>query len=104
MEKLLFGGDLGKNLILSIVFISICLYILFSSCIESFDEIQSDNFLGNKGTRTIFRIECETGKVINSHSYYHDITEILLLPGTQFQVIDQNYPSNDLCIIRLKKR
>ncbi|CAF2489160.1 unnamed protein product [Rotaria sp. Silwood2] len=75
----------------------------FSSCIESFNDIQSDKFLGKKGRRTLFEIECETGKAINGHSYYHDIDEILLLPGIQLQVIDQNYPSNDLCIIRLKE-
>ncbi|CAF1139133.1 unnamed protein product [Rotaria sordida] len=75
----------------------------FSSCIESFDDIQSDQFLGKKGLRTVFQIECETGKVINEHSYYHDINEILLLPGIQLQVIDQNYPSNDLCVIHLKE-
>ncbi|CAF3430719.1 unnamed protein product [Rotaria sp. Silwood1] len=75
----------------------------FSSCIGSFDDIESDKFLGKKGQRTLFEIECETGKAINGHSYYHDIDEILLLPGIQLQVIDQNYPSNDLCIIRLKE-
>ena len=77
--------------------------MLFSSCIESFDEIQSDKFVGKIGKRTLFRIQCETGKAINAHSYYHDINEILLLPATQLQVIDQINCGNGLYIIHMKE-
>jgi hypothetical protein len=77
--------------------------MLFSSCVASFDEIQSDKFVGKTGTRTLFEIECETGKAINAHSHYHDIDEVLLLPSIQLKVIDQIHSADGLCLIRLKE-
>ena len=65
--------------------------MLFSSCVESFDQIQSDKFISKTGIRTLFEIECETGKAINGHSHYHDISEIILLPGVKLKVINQTH-------------
>ena len=78
-------------------------YNLFSSCFQSFDDIQSDSFLGKSEMRTIFRIECVTGKNITNHSYYHDIKEILLLPNTQFEVTDRTHSHPNLWMIHLKE-
>ncbi|CAF1350349.1 unnamed protein product [Rotaria magnacalcarata] len=75
----------------------------FSSCVDSLDDIQSDRLLGTRGIRTIFKIECQTGKAISKHSYYDDIEEILLLPGIQLEVLSQNRPSTDVCIIHLRE-
>ncbi|CAF0898511.1 unnamed protein product [Rotaria sordida] len=75
----------------------------FSSCTESLELLQSNKFLGKTGVRTLFRIECETGKAIHGHSYYKNVSEILLLPGTQFQVLNHTNPENDLHIIHLKE-
>ncbi|CAF2104230.1 unnamed protein product [Rotaria magnacalcarata] len=65
----------------------------FSSCVDSLDDIQSDRLLGTRGIRTIFKIECQTGKAISKHSYYDDIREVL----------SQNRPSTDVCIIHLRE-
>ncbi|CAF1323592.1 unnamed protein product [Rotaria magnacalcarata] len=63
------------------------------SCVDSLDDIQSDRLLGTRGIRTIFKIECQTGKAISKHSYYDDIREVL----------SQNRPSTDVCIIHLRE-
>ena len=80
-----------------------CLLLLFSSCIGSLDEIQSDRFVGRTGKRTLFQIECESGKAIKTHSQYDDIDEVVLLPGIQLQVIDQVHSNDGLCTIRLRE-
>ncbi|CAF1427915.1 unnamed protein product [Rotaria sordida] len=74
----------------------------FSSCTTSLNVLQSEQFLGKKGTRTMFHIECESGKDIRNHSFFPSEDEILLLAATQFKVIgclDQG----DLHIIQLKE-
>ncbi|CAF1206900.1 unnamed protein product [Rotaria sordida] len=74
----------------------------FSSCTTSLNVLQSEQFLGKKGTRTMFHIECESGKDIQNHSFFPSEDEILLLAATQFKVIgclDQG----DLHIIQLKE-
>jgi hypothetical protein len=59
----------------------------FSSCTISMKVLQSELFLGKKGVRTMFTIECLNGKDISKYSYYASEDEILLLPATQFRVI-----------------
>ncbi|CAF1102523.1 unnamed protein product [Adineta steineri] len=58
----------------------------FSSCTKSIDVLQSNQFLGDTGARTIFIIECYSGKNIRNHSYFASEDEILLPPATQFRV------------------
>jgi hypothetical protein len=48
-------------------------------------------------------IECINGKAIQSHSFYKDENEILLIPGTYLRVVDKWSPAQDLQIIRLKE-
>ncbi len=65
--------------------------------------LESEKFLGNSGTRTLFNIECESGKEIHQHSYFQQENEILLLPATQFQVIGKINPAPGFYIIHLKE-
>ena len=78
----------------------------FSSCTETISTLESDQMLGRMGKRTLFHIDCEKGKKIYPHSNFDLEKEILLLPATQFLVIDHFQPSQadpDLIIITLKE-
>jgi hypothetical protein len=74
----------------------------FSSCTGSMMVLQSELFLGKKGVRTMFTIECLNGKDICKHSYYDSEDEILLLPATQFKVISC-LDQGDLKMIHLRE-
>ncbi|CAF3462711.1 unnamed protein product [Rotaria sp. Silwood2] len=75
----------------------------FSSCASRIDVLEQETILGKTGMRTIFTIECKDAKNIRHHSMYADEDEILLLPATQFEVICQYHPSEDLHMIQLKE-
>ncbi|CAF3248858.1 unnamed protein product [Rotaria sp. Silwood2] len=75
----------------------------FSSCTDSLDVLQSDHFLGNYGPRTLFNIECYSGKIIRNHSFYGAESEILLLPATRFLILGKMSPASDLHIIQLRE-
>jgi hypothetical protein len=75
----------------------------FSSCTQSLAVLESDLFLGKHGSRTLFNVECDNGKMIRSHSYIDVEDEILLLPATQFEVKSKLNPSTDLHLIHLKQ-
>jgi hypothetical protein len=51
----------------------------------------------------MFHIECLNGKVIKNHSSYQQEHEVLLLPGTQFQVISHLDLGSGLQIIHMKE-
>ena len=59
----------------------------FSLCTQSLAVLESDQFLGKHGPRTLFNIECDNEKVIRSHSYIAVENELFLLPATQFEVV-----------------
>ncbi|CAF4213552.1 unnamed protein product, partial [Rotaria sordida] len=73
----------------------------FSSCTESMRVIEQ--FVGKSGVRTLFTIECTSGKAIRAHSHYNEENEILLLPGTYFRVVDKWSPAKDLYMIHLRE-
>ncbi|CAF1084889.1 unnamed protein product [Didymodactylos carnosus] len=75
----------------------------FSSTTESLSVLESEQFLGKSGIRTLFSIECKNGKIIKPYSHFKAEDEILLLPATQFQVISKTGLGNDLNIIHLKE-
>ena len=75
----------------------------FSSGTTSISVLQSELFLGKTGTRTMFNIDCESGKDIHNHSYYPREDEILLLAATQFKVIGCLDLGNDYHQIQLKE-
>jgi hypothetical protein len=51
--------------------------------------------------RTLFSIECESGRSIRLHTYFKKENEILLLPATQLRVNGRLDSGNGLHIIHL---
>jgi hypothetical protein len=75
----------------------------FSSCTSSVEVLECENFFGKTGTRTLFQIDCHTGKNIKNHSFVQQEDEILLPPARQFQVTSYLDSGNGLHIIQLKE-
>jgi NAD:arginine ADP-ribosyltransferase len=75
----------------------------FSSCTTSVDVLQEEAFLGKTGTRTMFHIECYSGRDIRQHSFFPREKEVLLLAARQFQVVGSLDSGNGLYIIQLKE-
>ncbi|CAF1631476.1 unnamed protein product [Adineta ricciae] len=75
-----------------------------SSCTISMEVLEAEHFLGNTGLRTLFSIECQNGKYIVPYSYFKDQEkEVVLMPGSYFEVIGQLHPAKDLHIIHVKE-
>jgi hypothetical protein len=74
-----------------------------SSCSSSISVLESSQYAGTSGTRTMFSIETNTGKLIRPHSYFKHEDEILLPPGIYFQVIDKFSSADGLNIIHLRQ-
>jgi Ran GTPase-activating protein (RanGAP) involved in mRNA processing and transport len=75
----------------------------FSLCSLSFDTFQSNEHLNKKNPRTIFSIECHSGKDIRKHSYYSNEDQILLMAASKFQIISSLENNNNQHIIHLKE-
>ncbi|CAF1321448.1 unnamed protein product [Adineta ricciae] len=75
----------------------------FSSCTRHLNVLESQEFLGKEGTRTLFTIECSNGKLIKDHSYFAHEDEVLLLPGVELRVAGKVRPAPGLTIIELKE-
>ncbi|CAF0959955.1 unnamed protein product [Rotaria sordida] len=73
----------------------------FSSCTDSIHVLESDQFCGKTGTRTMFQIKCLNGPCIKNHTYFHSENEILLLPGRYLRVRSCYSSEDGLSIIRL---
>jgi hypothetical protein len=73
----------------------------FSSCAMKVDVL--DRFLGTTGARTMFAIDCNSGKDISCFSNYPDEKEVLLLPETQFKVVSSLNQGNGLYTIQLEE-
>lgn len=73
----------------------------FSSCTSSIEVLENEQFLGKSGKRTIFAIECNSGKDISRHSYYQAEEEMLLIAARQFVVKGCLKPGNGLNLIQL---
>ncbi|CAF2876986.1 unnamed protein product [Rotaria sp. Silwood2] len=75
-----------------------------SSCTADMQVLESNQFLGKEGLRTLFSIDCINGKSIAAHSYFKNVEqEFILMPGSYFQVIGQLTPGGGLHIIELKE-
>ncbi|CAF2998176.1 unnamed protein product [Rotaria sp. Silwood2] len=75
-----------------------------SSCTTNVEVLKNNQFLGTTGLRTIFSIECQHGKSISRHSYFQNTEEeVILIPGSYFEVIGQLNPAAGLHIIQLKE-
>ncbi len=90
--------DLGKSYITGETIV----WWGFSSCTTTVEVLQSNLFLGETDTRTMFNIQYETARDIRKYSYYSSENEVLLLAGTQFKVISC-LKQGDLRIIQLKE-
>lgn len=76
----------------------------FSSCTTSLSVLESDLYLGQIGTRTLFSIEAFNGRTIRTHSHFKLEDEVLLLLGTYFEVKSQLNPAPDLFIVHLTQK
>ncbi|CAF3012867.1 unnamed protein product [Rotaria sp. Silwood2] len=75
----------------------------FSSCTTAIHVLESEQYLGTSGPRTLFAIDCLNGKNIQQHSYYAQEEEILLLPCTHLEVISHLSSMDNLHIIHLRE-
>jgi len=75
----------------------------FSSCTSQIGVLENEEFFGKSGTRTLFQIDCHTGKNIKNHSFIPSEDEILLLPARQFVVKSCLHSGNGLHIIQLEE-
>ncbi|CAF4235765.1 unnamed protein product, partial [Adineta steineri] len=75
----------------------------FSSCTTSIEVLENKQFLGKTGEKTLFTIECDSGKDISRHSYYQSEKEVLLLAARQFIVVGCLQPAPGLHMIQLKE-
>jgi hypothetical protein len=73
-----------------------------SSCTETMEIMET--FVGPEGARTIFTIECINGKAIRAHSHFEEENEILIMPGSYFQVVGKWKPAKDLYMIHLREK
>ncbi|CAF1425090.1 unnamed protein product [Rotaria sordida] len=73
-----------------------------SSCSTSVDVISS--FLGNAPQSTLFNIDCINGKSIAAYTCYPAEDEVILMPGTTFEVVaNPLHHHGGLHIIHLKE-
>jgi hypothetical protein len=75
----------------------------FSSCTLSMGILENEQFLGTTGERTMFTIDCDSGKDISRHSYYQSEKEFLLPPARHFTVESSLQPAHGLHMIQLKE-
>jgi len=75
----------------------------FSSCTVEPSVLNNPIFLGKEGNRTLFHIECTYGIDIQKYSSLPNEAEVILLPGTYFQVCDSLDLGNGLIMINLKQ-
>lgn len=75
----------------------------FSSCSVDRNISAKDQFLGETGRRTLFLVDCVNGKNICKHSYHKTENEVLLLPATKVQVIENINCGDGLHQIHLKE-
>ena len=75
----------------------------FSSCTSKMDVLSNESFLGSQGQRTMFAIECQSGKDIQNHSYFKGENEILLPAAREMEVESILPQGGNLCLIQLKE-
>jgi hypothetical protein len=75
----------------------------FSSCSRIMEVLSNPLFLGSTGARTLFTIECQSGRDIQQHSDYQEEDGILLLAARQFEVVACLEQGPDLLLVQLKE-
>ncbi|CAF0822972.1 unnamed protein product [Rotaria sordida] len=71
----------------------------FGSCLRSLDQMKLPTFLGKQGVRTIFKIDCYSGKRLP----WSEDDEVILMPGFHFQVIGKLRSLDDLNTIYVRE-
>jgi hypothetical protein len=71
----------------------------FSSCTTHVNVIEQ--FLGDEGERTMFNIDCYSGKDVRNHSFFDTENEVLLPPGRYFEVASSLKAAPGFYIIQL---
>jgi len=72
-----------------------------SSCTSNIKILESNQFCGITGIRTIYHIKCLDGRNIKNHSFYQTENEILLMPGRYLQFRSHYSAADGLNIIQL---
>ncbi|CAF1152006.1 unnamed protein product [Rotaria magnacalcarata] len=75
-------------------------FVSYASCIKA---LEDEEDFGKGGQRTLFTVECRSGKAIGPHAHDQSKDQILLLPGRQLQVISCLNAGNDLTIVQLQE-
>ncbi len=75
----------------------------FTICAANVKTLENERGFDNKGTRTMFTIECQSGKDISRHSFDQTEDKILLMPGRRFHVVGCLNPGSELHIIQMKE-
>ncbi|CAF0924564.1 unnamed protein product [Adineta ricciae] len=75
----------------------------FSSCTTSMEMLEKGPFLGAKGARTLFHIDCYSSRDIREYSAHAKEYEALLLPARQFQIVSSLNAGHDLYVIHLRE-
>lgn len=75
----------------------------FNSTTTNVQVLDEELFLGKIGERTMFNINCYTGKNIRGHSMFKKESEVLLLPGFQFKKVGILNQGNGLNIIQIEE-
>ncbi len=76
----------------------------FMTCTSAIRTLEDEETFGKTGQRTLFTIECCSGKDIKQHAFDSSKDQVLLLPGRQFQVVSCLSPDDELNIIQLKEK
>ena len=80
-----------------------CFWWAFTSCTTSINVLNSELFLGKIGQRTMFTIDCWSGKYIRNHSMIDTEDEVILFPGFQYKVIGICNAGNDLHMVQIEE-
>ena len=78
----------------------------FSSTTKRLSTLQSDEFLGATGVRTVFNIQVRTGVDIVRYSIYQQTAseaEVLLYPGVKLKVVDSMDMGGGLFMVHLQE-
>jgi hypothetical protein len=75
----------------------------FSSCIKNSNLLETRLFSNRTDKRTLFIINCYSGREIHRHSHDKSENEILLPPARQFGVVSSGYKGKNLYVIELNE-
>ena len=79
------------------------LWWAFSSCTTAMEVLENGPFLGKTGPRTLFKIDCDSGRDIREHSTYPKENEVLLIAAREFCIVSVLDAGHGLHIIHLKE-